>query len=103
MPYPNEHSCRIRQPGEFQPNSFRRIQQKKLSMIIGRLKGKTTTTTQAYRYPTDSYSEAEARAHCKEQGGTFEPAAKQTQELKGLKDFDYLDPKDNPLIKVEED
>jgi len=74
MPYPNEHACRIRDPGDFQPKSFRRIAQGKLNIIIGRLKGKTTTTTQAFRYPVDNWSEAEAKAHCKEQGGRFEAA-----------------------------
>ena len=80
MPYPNEHACRIVSPGAFQKGSFRRIKQGRLSIIIGRLKGKTTTTTQAFRYPTDSYSAEAARAHCKKQGGSFE-AAKKVQEF----------------------
>lgn len=85
MPYPNEHACRIRDPGEFQKDSFRRITQgtkgkgprdgKKLDIIIGRLRGKTTTATQAYRYPKDTWTAAQARAHCKEQGGRFEAAS----------------------------
>jgi len=74
MPYPNEHACRIRPPGDFQPKSFRRIKQGKLSIIIGRLKGKTTTTAQTYRYPKDQWSVAEARAHCRKAGGSFEAA-----------------------------
>ena len=49
----------------------------KLSIIIGRLIGKKTTTTQAYRYPTKSWTEAEAKKHCKENKGTFHTAAKQ--------------------------
>ena len=102
MPYPSEHSCRIRQPGEFEQKSFRRIKQGKLLIIIGRLKGKTTTTTQAFRYPKDDWSEAEARKHCKEQDGSFEPASSQAQEMK-IKEMDYLNPEDNPLIKIEED
>ena len=77
MPYPGEHACRIRQPGEFQPNSFRRMKQGKLSIIIGKLKGKTTTTTQTFRYPVGNWTEQEAAAHCKEQGGTFEAAKKE--------------------------
>ena len=73
MPYQNEHSCRLRDPGDFQAGSFRRIKrgrsgQKKpdgrpLAIIIGKLKGKTTTTTQAYRYPTADWTEAAARKH----------------------------------------
>jgi len=76
MPYPNEHACRIREPGSFEKGSFRRIKQGRLSIIIGKLKGKTTTTTQAFRYPTGSYSAEEAKAHCKKQSGRFEAAGK---------------------------
>jgi hypothetical protein len=74
MPLPNEHSCRIRQPGDFQPDSFRRMVQGKLAMIVGRLKGESGTTVQTFRYPTDSWSEKEAREHCSAQGGHFEGA-----------------------------
>jgi len=84
MPYPNEHSCRLRSPNDFQPNSFRRIQRGKpgqktpngrpLSIIIGRLRGKTTTEAQAYRYPKDDWTAAAARAHCKRNKGMFEAA-----------------------------
>ena len=70
MPYPNEHACRIASPGAFEKGSF----------IIGRLRGKTTTTTQAFRYPTGDYTVEAARAHCKKQGGSFE-AAKKVQEF----------------------
>jgi len=76
MPYPNEHSCRVRSPRDFQPKSFRRIKRGKLSIIIGRPRGKSTTTTQAYRYSTGDWTEAQARAHCEEEGGTFEAAKK---------------------------
>jgi len=75
MPYPNEHACRLRSPGAFQKGSFRRVTQGRLAIIVGRLKGKSTTTAQAYRYPRDRWSEAEARAHCREHGGRFEPAS----------------------------
>lgn len=102
MPYPSEHACRIRQPGEFEPNSFRRIKQGKLSIIIGKLKGKTTTTAQAYRYPKDAYTEAEARAACEKAGGSFEAAAESTQEME-VKEQNYLDPEDNDMIKTEGD
>jgi len=76
IPYPNEHSCRIKSPSSFQKNSFRRIIQGSLAIIIGKLKGKTTTTTQAYRYPTKSWTEERARKHCKKYGGEFHPAKK---------------------------
>jgi len=75
-PYPNFHSCRLKDPKDFQKGSFRQIKKGKLTLIIGRPEGKTTTTTQAYRYPKDAWSAEEARAHCEKAGGTFEPARK---------------------------
>jgi len=71
MPYPLEYSCRILSPDKFQKNSFRRIARGKLSIIIGRLKGKKTTTTQAFRYPKNRWSKEQARKHCEEHKGTF--------------------------------
>lgn len=82
MPYPNEHSCRVRDPGNFKKDSFRRIVRDHLVIIIGRLKGKTTTTTQAYRYPKKNWTEKEAKEHCKEHKGKFEPASKEAQHFK---------------------
>ena len=88
MPYPNEHSCRIKNPDLFQKDSFKRIEGgtkegkgprdgKKLSIIIGRLKGETTTTNQAFRYPIGTWTELQARTHCKENEGTFEAATRE--------------------------
>jgi len=95
MPYPNEHSCRIKSPDEFQPDSFRRIKNGKLNIIVGRLKGESKTTTQAFRYPKDDYSEDEARTHCKEQGGTFEPA--EAESHNAARGADWL-----PVAKAEQ-
>jgi hypothetical protein len=79
MPYPNEHACRLRDPGDFQPRSFRRGRRrhngKIYAVIFGRLKGKTTTTEQAYRYNKASWSADEARSHCKSHDGSFEAAS----------------------------
>ena len=85
MPYPHEHSCRLRDPGDFQEDSFRRIKQDSLSIIIGRPKGKDTTTAQAYRYPIEDWTEGRARAHCGEHEGSFEPATKEASFS-----FDYF-------------
>ena len=74
MPYPNEHSCRIKSPGSFEKASFRRIAQGRLSIIIGRLKGKKTTTTQAFRYPKGKWDKDAARKHCQKNKGTFHEA-----------------------------
>jgi len=75
MPYPNEHSCRITEPSEFQKGSFRRISEGKLNIIIGKKKGQTKTSTQAFRYPKDKWSVNEARSHCRDHNGKFEPAS----------------------------
>ena len=78
-PYPNEHACRLREPDEFKEKPWGRTERvsdgKRYSIITGRLKGETTGTEQAYRYPKDTWTEAQARAHCKDHDGIlFEPA-----------------------------
>lgn len=76
MPYPNEHSCRHEDPGKFDPDSFRRVSRtikgKPVGMIFGHLKGASSTTLQAVRFPTSDWTAAEAKAACT---GTFEAAA----------------------------
>ena len=62
MPYPSEHSARIKSPGLFETNSFRRKNiDSGIDIIIGRLKGQTTTTTQAYRFKKGSFTSGEAK------------------------------------------
>jgi hypothetical protein len=79
-PYPNEHACRLRQPGDFEEGSFRRITRKdegkEYSVIMGKLTGEDTMTEQAYRYPKDSWDAGDASAHCKAHDGSFEAASK---------------------------
>jgi len=78
-PYPNEHACRLRAPGDFQEDSFRRVTRehdgKKYSVIMGRLEGEDILTEQAYRYPKDIWDVDDARSHCKDHDGNFEPAS----------------------------
>jgi hypothetical protein len=62
----NEIRHRLRDPADFQADSFRRItlQQKKprVFAIVGRLKGETTTTVQSVRFPLDDgWTMAEAK------------------------------------------
>lgn len=67
MPYPNEHSARIKEPGSFTKDSFRRKNiATGIDIIIGRLKGKTTTTTQAYRFKAGTFIPSEARKWLKD-------------------------------------
>lgn len=84
-PYPNEHACRVREPDDFEEGSFRRVKRehegKEYSVIMGRLKGESTMTEQAYRYPKDVWTEKQARAHCKSHDGiSFEPASNESGE-----------------------
>ena len=80
MPFENEHSCRLRNPADFQKDSFRRTTRKhdgkEYSIISGKLKGKTAMTEQAYRYNKDTWSSSEAKNHCEDHGGSFEAAKK---------------------------
>jgi len=82
MPYPNEHACRLRSPGQFQENSFRRMTRehngKQYSVIMGKLKGEDSMTEQAYRYDKDKWTAEQARNHCLDHDGRFEAAAPQT-------------------------
>ena len=78
-PFANEHACRLREPGDFQDDSFRRISRshegKRYAVIMGRLKGQTTLTEQAFRYPKDTWTASEAGGHCRSHDGRFEPAS----------------------------
>jgi hypothetical protein len=61
-PYPNEHAARIRNPGDFQPGSFRsKPIRTGIRIIIGRLKGKRTTTIQSYRFHIKHFTAAQAK------------------------------------------
>ncbi len=80
MPLENEHACRLRQPGQFKDDSFRRVTRehegKKYGVIRGRLKSNDEWQDQAFRYPKDTWTESEARGHCKDHDGIlFEPAS----------------------------
>jgi len=82
-PYPNEHACRLREPGEFQPDSFRRVSRdhegKRYDVIIGKPKGESGTAEQAYRYPKGTWDADDARSHCEDHDGSFEAA---TEDVK---------------------
>ena len=84
MPYPNFHACRIRDPGDFVQDSFRTISRehegKSYSIIVGKLKEGGSMVEQTYRYPKESWTESEARSHCKSHDGKlFEPASSEKQ------------------------
>jgi uncharacterized protein len=79
-PYPTEHACRLRDPDDFQADSFRRVSRehdgKSYDVILGKLQGDDALTEQAYRYPVETWDADAARAHCRDhEGSLFEPAA----------------------------
>jgi len=83
MPFPNEHSCRMVSPKEF--DRFRRVNnhhkenKKPVDVIFGIKEGKSKI--QAYRYRTKHWSANDAKSRCKSHGGIlFEPASKQKKE-----------------------
>lgn len=87
-PYPNEHAARVKDPGAFQEGSFRSKALKGgVRIIIGRLKGETTTTTQSYRFAADKYTAAEAKAWLKEHDVKYSAFEAATGEEKVVQDL----------------
>jgi len=78
MPYENEHAARIVEPSKFQQDSFRRKNiSSGIDIIIGRLKGETTMTTQAYRFDAKKFTVEETKKWLKDHNIkylSFEPA-----------------------------
>lgn len=67
MPYPNEHAARVKDPGSFQEDSFRRKEiTPGITLILGKLKGETTMTTQAYRFDKSKFTADEAKKWLKD-------------------------------------
>lgn len=67
MPYPNEHAARVKSPTLFDQDSFRRKNiAPGVDIIIGKLKGKSTTTTQAYRFDKTKFTPDQARKWLKD-------------------------------------
>lgn len=87
-PYEGEHACRLRQPGDFKDDSFRRVNgdresdDKPIDVIYGKLEGEDTMTEQAYRYPDDDWEVDAAKSHCSEHDGIeFEPAEEEQESI----------------------
>ena len=80
-PYPNEHSCRLRNPEtlDIVGSGTRAHNDKTYRVIYGKPKGEkdTGSVEQAYRYPVETWSEDQARKHCQAHDGSFEPATKE--------------------------
>jgi len=108
-PYPNEHACRLRDPGDFKDGSFRRTTRehngKTYSVIMGKLKGEDTMTEQAYRYKKTTWTAAQARSHCNSHDGSFETAQSSKSDnpemevrVLNLEDTEIRMDDDNPML-----
>jgi len=89
MLFLNEHRCRLRDPAEFQPDSFQRMSKesngKEYFAIMGILKEnkQDNRIEQAFCYPKDIWLEESAREHCKAYNGIeFTPAEKKETQAK---------------------
>jgi len=118
-PYPNEHAARIRDPEEFEENSFRRKAlegEKGIDIIIGKLKGEKNTTTQSYRFKIENWTDDEAKKWLKDHNikyKVFEPASGKKESQAGKTADDKFNNtgetkmtlqeflKDNPEAKAE--
>jgi len=75
MPYPNEHACRLADPGQFvRIRSEERKHKGKIYRVLYGFLRKGGSKEQAYRYPKGSWTAGEARRHCQSHGGRFEAA-----------------------------
>ncbi len=99
MPYPNFHSARIKNPGEFQEKSFRTILlpgSGGVKSIIGRLKGETSTTVQAYRFPKGKFTVSQAKAWLKRNNVKYISFEKATNDsidpiINSVQRYDVMD------------
>lgn len=76
MPYPNEHSCQLNPEVNVVGSRKRTAGNGKQYRILFGMppRGDGGSVERSYRYPKSTWSAAEARAHCKAHGGSFEAA-----------------------------
>jgi hypothetical protein len=76
IPYPNEFSCRLRDPGSLRivGSKERTHEGKTYRVIFGIPKSGGGSVEQAYRYPKSSWTRDQAAAHCQVHDGRFEAA-----------------------------
>lgn len=78
MPYPNEHAARVKNPDNFEDDSFRRKNiAPGIDIIVARNKRTGKMETQAYRFKRKQFTAAQAKAWLKEHDVKyirFEPA-----------------------------
>lgn len=118
-PYPNEHAARLRDPDDFDPDTFRRTQggtiygklkvPATISIIWGKLKDSSAESDppipQALRFPTKDWTVEEAKSWLKDNSVkaiSFEPASeKMVEQLEmSIKVLQSLLDKREPISEV---
>ena len=90
-PLPSEHTARLRNPGDFEPDSFRRQNNKfgpGIHAIFGRLKGEDTMTLQSIRFAKDKFTPEQAQKWLKQNKHSavkFSPAKEEGKSVEGIK------------------
>jgi len=83
-PYPNEHACRLEDPGKYdrfaRKNCYRKHDNKCVDFIFGIKEGKSET--QSMRYDKEIWTAGAAKSHCGAHDGTFEAAKEIEEEIK---------------------
>jgi hypothetical protein len=101
MPYPNQHAARMRNPGDFQADSFRSKEMAPgVTMVMGKLKGEDTMTGQAMRFDKDKFTAAEAKTWMKEhkqkymsfEAATGEEKAKEARQRRARRTIASAEP-----------
>ncbi|MCK4520975.1 MAG: hypothetical protein KAU20_00240, partial [Nanoarchaeota archaeon] len=65
MPFPNFHAARVKSPDSFQNIVVLKTLPNGVMIYGGRLKGETTSTAQAYRFPKSRFSAEQAKSWLK--------------------------------------
>ena len=104
MPYQNFHTCRLKNPSLYQPDSFKTLHTKTkgLTLISGKLKETGKSETQSFRYDKKIWNKKKAEIHCDSRNGSFVGAVKKSKlfvlKKQGV-DFDIKHGKVEELVK----
>ena len=102
QPYPNEHACRVQEPGRYERFARKELEHegKKYYAIIGFLKD-GGSEVQSYRYPKDVWTQAQAAEHCKEHDGkTFEAARTEVEQIANEFNLEHVEIEGKDYIKL---
>lgn len=102
QPYPNEHACRVQEPGRYERFARKELEHegKKYYAIIGFLKD-GGSEIQSFRYPKIFWSEKQAAEHCKEHDGkTFEAARTEVEQIANEFNLEHVEIEGKDYIKM---